>query len=51
MPNNPSGLEVDNRMTEAILKLRALGLEIEAKELERAQRKWREIRANYNAKI
>lgn len=48
MTNAPSGLEVDNRMTEAILKLKALGMELEAKELERAQKKWREIRAAYS---
>lgn len=47
MTNAPSGLEIDNRMTDAILRLKARGFISEAKELERAQKKWRELRAEY----
>lgn len=47
MTNAPSGLEIDNRMTDTILRLKTRGFIQEAIELETAQKRWRKIRAEY----
>ena len=56
MNRDPSGQEVDRRMTDAILAMKKMSLGYgyyheEAIKLEKAQKEWRKIREEYGVKI